>query len=159
MVFCLKIQHGRMFNGFFFLSRKEKKVKPLEPGMTGSFSIVVDERHLAHTYGNKGVKVLATPALTWMFEAAASDVIFPALDEGEISVGTWISVKHLKPTPPGLNVTCIATLKTIEGRKYLFDVVVRDDVEVVAVGNIERATIDKDRFYRELDEKIRPVHA
>lgn len=128
-------------------------MKKLEIGAAGSVSVEVGVEHTAHRYGNDGVRVLATPFLTVLFEHAASEVLFPAMEAGEMSVGTWISVKHFKPTPPGLTVTATATLKEIKGRKYLFDVVVRDDVEVVATGHIERATIDSARFYRTLAEK------
>jgi fluoroacetyl-CoA thioesterase len=88
-----------------------------------------------------------------MFEAAATDALKSAMRPGEISVGTWISVYHLKPTPPGMSVTARVTLIETNGVKYLFDVEVYDEVEKVAEGKIERAIIDKDRFYRSLREK------
>jgi predicted thioesterase len=76
------------------------------------------------------------------------------MKEGEISVGTWISVRHLKPTPPGMDVTATVILKEVKGVRYLFDVEVHDEVEKVAEGHIERAIIDADRFYRVLNEKM-----
>jgi predicted thioesterase len=103
--------------------------------------------------GNTGVEVLATPTLAWMLENAATDALAPVMMEGEISVGTWISVKHLKPTPPGMTVTTTVTLLEVKGIRYLFDAQVHDEVEKVAEGNIERAIIDRDRFYRSLREK------
>jgi fluoroacetyl-CoA thioesterase len=72
---------------------------------------------------------------------------------GEISVGTWISVYHLKPTPPGMSITSRVTLVESKGVRYLFDVEVHDEVEKVAEGRIERAIIDGDRFYQSLEEK------
>ena len=125
----------------------------LEPGSKGKFTINVQEYHLASTMGNTGVDVLATPMVTMMFEAAATDALAPVMKEGEISVGTWISVRHLKPTPPGMDVTATVILKEVKGVRYLFDVEVHDEVEKVAEGKIERAIIDKDRFYRALREK------
>jgi predicted thioesterase len=125
----------------------------LEPGSKGKFTINVQEYHLASTMGNTGVDVLATPMVTMMFEAAATDALAPVMKEGEISVGTWISVRHLKPTPPGMDVTATVILKEVKGVRYLFDVEVHDEVEKVAEGHIERAIIDKDRFYRALSEK------
>ena len=127
----------------------------LEPGSKGKFTIEVQENHLASSMGNTGVDVLATPMVTMMFEAAATDALAPVMKEGEISVGTWISVRHLKPTPPGMAVTATVTLKEVKGVRYLFDVEVYDEVEKVAEGNIERAIIDKDRFYRALREKVK----
>lgn len=125
----------------------------IEPGTTGRFTTTVRDEHLASSMGNCGVDVLATPTLAWMFESAATDALASVMEEGEISVGTWISVRHLKPTPPGMSVNTTVTLRETRGVRYLFDVEVRDEVEKVAEGNIERAIVDKDRFYRALGEK------
>lgn len=125
----------------------------LEPGATGQFKVIVKKEHLASTMGNTGVDVLATPMVAMMFEAAATDALKPVMGDDEISVGTWISVYHLKPTPPGMAVTTTVTLIETRGVKYLFDVEVHDEKEKVAEGKIERAIINRDRFYKNLDEK------
>lgn len=125
----------------------------LKPGATGSFSTAVRKEHLASTIGNCGVDVLSTPAVAWLFEWAASDALAPVMREGEISVGTWISVKHLKPTPPGMSVTATVTLREVKGVRYLFDAEVHDEMEKVAGGHIERAIIDRKRFYEGLKKK------
>ena len=52
-----------------------------------------------------------------------------------------------------MDVTATVILKEVKGVRYLFDVEVHDEVEKVAEGHIERAIIDKDRFYRALREK------
>jgi predicted thioesterase len=126
----------------------------LRPGATGQFTVTVGEEHLASAMGNTGVDVLATPMVAMMFEAAATDALKPVMHDGEISVGTWISVYHLKPTPPGMAVTTTVTFIETRGVRYLFDVEVHDEKEKVAGGHIERAIIDKDRFYRTLNEKM-----
>jgi fluoroacetyl-CoA thioesterase len=125
----------------------------LESGSTGQFTTKVETIHLASSMGNTGVDVLATPALAWMFENAATDALAPVMKEGEISVGTWISVRHLKPTPPGMSVTTYVTLLEVKGIRYLFEARVHDEVEKVAEGNIERAIISRDRFYEGLERK------
>ncbi len=125
----------------------------LKPGTTGQFKLTIKNEHLASAMGNTGVNVLATPMVAMMFEAAATDALKSAMKPGEISVGTWISVYHLKPTPPGMSITARVTLIESKGVKSLLDVEVHDEVEKVAEGSIERAIIDKDRFYRSLREK------
>ena len=125
----------------------------LKPGATGQFKTIVKEEHLASAMGNTGVDVLATPTIARMFEAAATVALKPVMRDDEISVGTWISVYHMKPTPPGMTVTTTVTLIETKGVKYLFDVEVHDDREKVAEGKIERAIINRDRFYENLDEK------
>lgn len=125
----------------------------LKPGSRGKFTITVDKGHLASTMGNSGVDVLATPMVAMMFEAAATDALAPVMKEEEISVGTWISVRHLKPTPVGMSVTATVILRETKGVRYLFDVEVHDEIEKVAEGKIERAIINRDRFYQNLDQK------
>jgi len=125
----------------------------LKPGATGQCTMTVGKEHLASTMGNTGVDVMATPMVAMLFEAAATDALKSVMKTGEISVGTWISVYHLKATPPGMSVTTTVTLVESRGVRYLFDVEVHDEVEKVAEGKIERAIIDKDRFYRALREK------
>jgi len=125
----------------------------LKPGATGQFTVSVNNEHLASAMGNTGVDVLATPMVAMMFEAAATDALKSVMKADEISVGTWISVYHLKPTPPGMSITTRVTLIESKGVRYLFDVEVHDEVEKVAEGKIERAIIDRDRFYRSLKEK------
>lgn len=129
----------------------------LAPGARGRFSIEVQDRHLASSMGNREVHVLATPAIAWLFESAATDALAPVMKPGEISVGTEICVRHLKPTPPGMTATATVTLKRVAGRRYLFDAVVTDESERVAEGHIERAIIDCDRFRKAVDAKRRPV--
>ena len=131
----------------------------LDVGAVGRFSALVDREHLASTMGNPGVNVLATPVLTWLFEGAASDALFPVMSEDEISVGTEICVRHLKPTPIGMRIQATVTLKEIRGRRFYFTAEVYDEVEKVAEGHIERAIIEKARFDRTVAEKLKPVPA
>jgi len=134
---------------------EETNMGRLQPGSTGRFTTRVESSHLASAMGNTCVDVLATPTLAWMYENAATEALAPFMEEGEISVGTWISVRHLKPTPPGMSVTTTVTLREVRGIRYLFDVEVHDEVEKVAEGNIERAILDRNRFYRSLREKAK----
>ncbi len=122
----------------------------LKPGTTGQFTVTVKNEHLASAMGNTGVDVLATPMVAMMFEAAATNALKSVMRADEISVGTWISVYHLKPTPEGMSITTRVTLISSKGIKYLFDVEVHDEVEKVAEGKIERAIINRDRFYHAL---------
>lgn len=129
----------------------------LAPGAKGELSAIVEDIHTAAAMGNIGVNVLATPAVAWLFEGAASDALIPVMREGEISVGTRMLIRHLKPTPPGMRVRAVATFRELKGRRYVFDVQVFDEVELVADGTIERAIIDKERFERNVAEKVKPV--
>lgn len=129
----------------------------LKAGATGRFTTTVEDWHLASSMGNTGVNVLSTPAVAYLFEGAATEALAPVMREGEISVGTEILVRHLKPTPPGMRVETTVTFRETRGRRYFFDAVVYDEVEKVAEGYIERAIIDGRRFDRTVAEKMGPV--
>jgi len=142
---------------FIFIKLKGESMNRLRQGAKGEFSAIVDDSHTASAMGNPGVNVLATPAVAWLFEGAASAALIPVMKEGEISVGTSMFIRHLKPTPPGMTVRAVATLRESRGNRYVFDVQVTDEVELVADGTIERAFIDKERFEKTVEEKIKPI--
>jgi fluoroacetyl-CoA thioesterase len=128
----------------------------LPVGTRGTYRAEVREEHTAHAMGNTGVRVLATPMVAGLFEHAATDALRPAMREGEISVGTVINVRHLRPTPVGMMVTATVTLREVRGARYLFDAVVFDEAGRAAEGEIERAIIDGRRFFRRLEERKPP---
>jgi fluoroacetyl-CoA thioesterase len=62
------------------------------------------------------------------------------------TVGTRAEVDHRAPTPVGRRVTAQATLAKVDGRRLLFEVVVRDGEKVVAEVRVERMLLDRQRF-------------
>jgi predicted thioesterase len=97
--------------------------------------------------------VLATPWLIGQLELAARDAIAPCLDEHERSVGTFIEVEHLAPTPEGFNVTCRARVIHVDGPAITFQVEAHDGTEPVARGIHRRLVIDVERFARRVARK------
>ena len=69
----------------------------LEPGVTNTLTIVVDESMTADRFGNTGVRVLETPMLVSYFELAAHQLAVPALEPGQGTVGS----PHRHPSPGG----------------------------------------------------------
>ena len=67
----------------------------LEPGMVYEESLVVEEQHTAAHLGSGGVRVLATPVMVALMEAAARSLVDPHLEVGYMSVGTGLDIKHL----------------------------------------------------------------
>lgn len=125
-------------------------------GSKGTFRMAVGEEHSAHVMGNKGVHVLATPVVAGLFERAATAALAPVMLAEEISVGTVINVRHLRPTPVGMDVTATVTLRQVTGNRYLFDAVVFDQVEKAAEGEIERTILKRGRFFLRLEGKKPP---
>jgi len=122
-------------------------------GREGSLEQVVRPEHAADRFQNAGVRVLATPVLCHWFESAAVHAIAGQLESGEASVGTRVTIDHLKATPVGMRVRVIARVVAVNGRRVDFEVSAFDEVELVARGTHERVAIDLERFLASVQGK------
>jgi len=93
--------------------------------------------------------------LIQLIEEAAIEAIRNFIPPGEISLGTYINIKHLSPTPLGMKVTSHALLKKVDQGRLLFLVDAYDERGKIAEGEHERVLITQERFLREVDEKRR----
>jgi predicted thioesterase len=118
----------------------------LKVGLEGLASVAVNESNTAIAYGSGGVAVFATPAMIGLMEKAALSSVDSLLGEGMTTVGTVINVQHLAATPVGMNVTASSRLAEIDGRRLVFMVEVRDEVEVVGRGTHERFIVPLQKF-------------
>jgi fluoroacetyl-CoA thioesterase len=118
----------------------------LEPGVSNTLTIVVDESMTADRFGNSGVQVLATPMLVSYFELAAHQLTMRALGPGQGTVGFHIDIRHLAATPIGMRVSFRATLAERDGRRLVFRVEASDEQERVGEGTHVRFVVDMDRF-------------
>lgn len=115
-------------------------------GQEGVLERVVLPEHRADRFQNAGVTVLATPVLCHWFESAAVRAIAEGLEPGEATVGTRLSIEHLRATPVGMPVRVTARVVAADGRRLDFEVSAVDDVELVARGTHERVVVDLERF-------------
>ncbi len=141
-------------------------MKPtLAAGITHRFVYrVPEEKTVPHVYPEssdfRGMpRVFATAYLVGLVEWACLDAIGPHLDPGEQSVGTAISVTHSAATPAGLTVTVEVSLTKVEGRRLTFAVRAHDGVDAISEGTHERFVIERARFDRKLEEKVRAATA
>lgn len=118
----------------------------LEVGMHGDASLVVGEEQTAAAFGAGGVRVFGTPVMIGLMENAAWRLVQPELAEGETTVGTLVNVRHLAATPIGGHVVATAELMEIDGRRLVFRVSARDDIQLIGEGIHERALVQLDRF-------------
>jgi predicted thioesterase len=119
---------------------------PLEPGLTASVTLVVDDADTALALRSGDVPVLGTPRLIALAEQATVEAIDGALPEGRTTVGYQVQLAHLSPTPIGGAVVAEATLEQIEGRRLTFRVSVNDARGLVAAGRITRVIVERNRF-------------
>ncbi len=125
----------------------------IKPGIRGEEATVVDESQTAAAIGSGTVASFATPSLVTLMESAAIAAITPYLDEGESSVGTEISVRHMAASPLGFRVRAEAEVTAVEGKRITFAIVVFDDLEKIAEGTHERYVIDFERFMERVRQK------
>jgi fluoroacetyl-CoA thioesterase len=98
--------------------------------------------------------VLATGYLVALAEWACIELVKPHLEwPREQTLGTHVDLSHLAATPPGMTVEVRTRLVSVEGRKLVFDVEARDDMDTISRGRHERHVIDAGRFEQKLAGK------
>lgn len=107
----------------------------------------------ADKFGNHGVQVLATPVLCHWFENTSVMAIQPQLERGEATVGTRLSIEHLKATPVGMRVTVDAEVVAVDGRRISFQLEAHDERELIARGTHERHIVELARFLERVKAK------
>jgi len=125
----------------------------LEPGLVAEVTYVVTETDTAATYGSGLVPVLSTPHLVALMEAVSQAAIAPYLEQGESAVGIHVDMKHLAPTPVGMEVRVRSELVEVNGRRLSFHVEAWDEVERVGEADHQRFVIDTARFLSRVAEK------
>ena len=126
----------------------------LKPGLRGHASIVVAEQHTAPSIGSGKVRVLATPVMINLFEAAALAAIEHLLPEGYQSLGTHLDVRHIAATPVGMKVNAVATVTKVEGRTVTFRVEAHDDKDLIGDGVHERVVVNVAKFDARVQAKL-----
>jgi fluoroacetyl-CoA thioesterase len=91
-----------------------------------------------------------------LIEEAACICLKGKLPEGKTSVGTDLSIKHLKPTPVGMNATAKVTIENTEkgDRLLTFKVEVFDDKEMIGKGTHQRFVVTEKSFFRAAYSKL-----
>lgn len=115
-------------------------------GLTGAAQLVVGEQHTAPHVGSGKVRVLATPVMVNLMEAAALAAAERFLPAGHQSLGTHLDVRHIAATPVGMRVTARAELVKIDGRNLIFRVEAEDERELIGDGTHMRVVVNVARF-------------
>ncbi|HRF09360.1 MAG TPA: thioesterase family protein [Xanthobacteraceae bacterium] len=126
----------------------------IKPGTTGTAELVVGEEHTAPRVGSGKIRVLATPVMINVIEAAALKAAEHLLPAGHQSLGTLLNVKHIAATPVGMKIKATATVTKVEGRNIFFDVIAEDEKEEIGGGTHERVVVNVERFDKRVQRKI-----
>jgi fluoroacetyl-CoA thioesterase len=122
-------------------------------GAEGEKQIVVTAEKTATAYGSGTVEVFATPAMIALMEQTAMESVSHFLQDGLITVGTEVFVKHFKATLPGKVVNCNSKLILAEGSKLVFEVSTSDGSGLIGKGTHTRYIVDKQKFIDNLQDK------
>ena len=123
-------------------------------GAKGRFTLVVAPEHLANRFKDAMLPpVLATPIMVLVMENAALNAVRAYLEPGESALGTVVDIRHLAATPVGQHVTAEAEVTEVDGRRIVFAVTARDEIEEIGKGIHERMVVDLRRLTQRLDAK------
>jgi predicted thioesterase len=127
----------------------------LPSGLTGTAELVVGEQHTAPRIGSGRIRVLATPVMINLIEAAALAAVEQSLPENHQSLGSHLDVTHIAATPVGMRVRATAEVIRVEGRTVWFKVRAEDERELIGEGTHERVVVNVERFDKRVQEKAK----
>ena len=125
----------------------------MEPGLEATIEERVTEEMTAVSLGSGDVPVLGTPAVLALAERACRASIEGTLPGGRTSVGSWVELSHLAPTPVGAMVIVRATLTEADDRTLVFEFSASDGSGQIARGTHRRVVVDRDRFLEHAHER------
>lgn len=125
------------------------------PGMIFERTEEVTPEQGAAQLGSGSLPVYGTPAMVLLLEQTCHRWVEAQLDPGMTSVGAWLQVKHLAPTPLPMQIRIRLTLSAVSGRELRFLAQVWDEVELIGEAEHLRIIVDPVRFLARLDAKRR----
>jgi fluoroacetyl-CoA thioesterase len=109
----------------------------------------------------EGENVLSTPSMIAEMEETCrlllKEQVIP--DPEWDSVGTVVKIEHLAATPVGAKVFLKAEVTSADGRRIMFDVEARDNLEKIGQGTHERFMINVPRFRAKFNEKQKQLQS
>ncbi|GAB4354866.1 MAG: thioesterase family protein [Kiloniellaceae bacterium] len=128
-------------------------VDRIKVGLTGEAEMMVGTSDTAPRIGSGRIAVLATPKMVSLMEEAALAAVEHLLPEGKQSLGTHLDITHIAATPVGMTVKAEAELIEVNGRKLLFAVRARDEMDLIGEGRHERVVVTAATFQARINEK------
>ena len=125
----------------------------LRPGLIGEALLIVTEDHTARAIGSGTVRALGTPEMICLMEQASVAAVASHLPAGQSTVGYYLEVRHVAPTPVGLQVRARAELIAVDGSKLTFQVEAFDEREKIGAGTHRRSIIEAAAFQGRADSK------
>lgn len=122
----------------------------MEHGVSYELVYTVVESDLASKVGVESddvfPPVLATSRLIGLMEVSSARLLRPLLEEGQLSVGVGVQMKHFAPTPVDEEIRIVATYDGVEDKLHQCKVEAYDRAGKVASCKHTRAIVDPDRI-------------
>jgi fluoroacetyl-CoA thioesterase len=131
----------------------------IRAGLSGTAELVVGEEHTAAGIGSGRIRVLGTPVMINLMEAAALDAVERLLPEGHQSLGIELEVSHVAATPVGMRVQATAEVARVEGNRIDFSIEAHDEIDLIGKAIHKRIVVNVERFDKRVQKKaaaIRP---
>jgi fluoroacetyl-CoA thioesterase len=127
---------------------------PVKTGASKERTITVNSNQTT-SFLWEGENVLSTPSMIAEMEETCrlllKEQVIP--DPEWDSVGTVVKIEHLAATPVGAKVFLKAEVISADGRRVMFEVEARDNLEKIGQGTHERFIINVPRFRVKFNEK------
>jgi len=121
--------------------------RTVQQGDTFTQMFVVQPHQTAQALGSGELEVFSTPSMIALMENTAMKCVSETLDDGYSTVGVEIHAKHLKGSPVGETITITATVKSIHGRSFDFEITAVDrKSNCIGTATHTRVIIDIQRF-------------
>lgn len=123
-------------------------------GLKHSIQCIVDPDMTADKVGSGSLAVFSTPSLLALMEATAYELAEEGMDSGYTTVGSYVELHHMSPTPIGIMVKSEAKLIKILDNRLTFKIIVFDKAGAIAEATHIRYIVDRKRFMRSADKKL-----
>jgi fluoroacetyl-CoA thioesterase len=119
----------------------------LEAGTIATVSMRVRDTDLASAFAETQAErypdVLSTPGMLGLMERACAKAMKSVVGVGRLSVGVKTEISHSQPTALDVEVTAVATFRTLDGALYWFDVEATDPSGLIGIAKHARAIVDR----------------
>jgi fluoroacetyl-CoA thioesterase len=124
----------------------------LRPGASKTKRLAVDKDRTIGFMGEEG-RVYGTPYLVGDIERTCRELLLDHADAGEDSVGMEVALRHLAPTLLGMEVEITAKVVGVDGRKVMFEIAAKDELEPIASSTHTRFVVDVSKTHERLKAK------
>jgi predicted thioesterase len=124
----------------------------LRPGISRTERIEVGRDRTIGFMGEEG-RVYGPPYMVMDIEQTCRKLILEHVDPEEESVGTEVAIKHLAATPLGMAVEITVKVTAVEGRRVVFEVSGKDELDQICTGTHGRFVVDKQKTFERVKAK------